>query len=58
MGRLGPARVVHPLTARRAARQGGTIMLETIVLLLSVAMCALILVAFWGLDLLRFRRRH
>jgi hypothetical protein len=33
-----------------------SIMLEAIVLLLSVATCALILLAFWGLDLLRMRR--
>ena len=30
-------------------------MLEAIVLLLSLATCALILIAFWGLDLLRIR---
>jgi hypothetical protein len=41
--------------ACRAARHGRdeSIMLEAIVLLLSLATCALILVAFWGLDLLR-----
>jgi hypothetical protein len=33
-------------------------MLEAIVLLLSVATCALILLAFWGLDLLRVRKRR
>ena len=47
------------LTAPRGARYGRdeSIMLEAIVLLLSLATCALILVAFWGLDLLRIRRR-
>jgi hypothetical protein len=41
----------HPL------RHGGddSIMLEAVVLLLSLATCALILIAFWGLDLLRIR---
>jgi len=33
-------------------------MLEAIVLLLSLATCALILIAFWGLDLLRGRSRR
>jgi hypothetical protein len=33
-------------------------MLEAIVLLLSVATCALIFLAFWGLDLLRIRKRR
>jgi hypothetical protein len=32
-------------------------MLEAIVLLLGVSTCALILIAFWGLDLLGMRRR-
>ena len=44
----------HPL--RRAGDDSD--MLEPVVLLLSVATCALILLAFWGLDLLRFRRRR
>ena len=35
-----------------------SIMLEAIVLLLSVTTCALVLIAFWGLDLLRMRRRR
>jgi len=35
-----------------------SIMLEAIVLLLSLAACALILIAFWRLDILRIRRRH
>jgi len=30
---------------------------ETIVLLLSVATCGLVLIAFWGIDLLRSRPR-
>jgi hypothetical protein len=33
-------------------------MLEAIVLLLGVSTCALILIAFWGLDLLGMRRRR
>ena len=33
-------------------------MLEAIVLLLAVSTCALILIAFWGLDLLGMRRRR
>jgi hypothetical protein len=33
-------------------------MLEAIVLLLSLATCALILIAFWGVDLLRIRSRR
>lgn len=32
-------------------------MLEAIVFLLALTTCALILIAFWGLDLLRVRRR-
>jgi hypothetical protein len=35
-----------------------SIMLEAIVLVLSLATCALILIAFWGLDLLRIRSRR
>jgi len=35
-----------------------SIMLEAIVLLLSLATCALILIAFWGLGLLRIRSRR
>jgi len=35
-----------------------SIMLEAIVLLLGVSTCALILIAFWGLDLLGMRRRR
>jgi hypothetical protein len=35
-----------------------SIMLEAIVLLLGVGTCALILIAFWGLDLLGMRRRR
>jgi hypothetical protein len=35
-----------------------SVMLEAIVLLLSLATCALILIAFWGLDLLRSRSRR
>jgi hypothetical protein len=35
-----------------------SIMLEAIVLLLAVSTCALILIAFWGLDLLGMRRRR
>jgi hypothetical protein len=37
-----------------------SIMLESITLLLGLAACALILIAFWGLDVLgmRSRRRH
>lgn len=52
---VGPARVVHLLTARRAARARGSGMLEPIVLLLGVAACALILLAFLGRGLLRAR---
>jgi hypothetical protein len=33
-------------------------MLEAIVVLLALATCALILIAFWGLDLLGMRRRR
>jgi hypothetical protein len=33
-------------------------MLEAIVLLLSLTTCALILIAFWGLDLLHMRSRR
>jgi hypothetical protein len=32
-------------------------MLEVIVILLGVSTCALLLTAFWGLDLLGMRRR-
>jgi hypothetical protein len=32
-------------------------MLEAIVVLLALATCALIIIAFWGLDLLGMRRR-
>jgi len=52
------------MTKSRRARilcgTGGddSIMLEAIVLLLSLATCALILIAFWGLDLLRIRSRR
>jgi len=51
--------VSSQLTAPQGDRYGRdeSIMLEAIVLLLSLATCALILVAFWGLDLLRIRRR-
>jgi hypothetical protein len=52
------------MTKSRCARilrgTGGddSVMLEAIVLLLSLATCALILIAFWGLDLLRSRSRR
>lgn len=36
----------------------GFFMLEAIVLLLALASCALILVSFWGLDLLRMHFRR
>jgi len=43
--------------AHRLRRDGDdSIMLEATVLLLSIATCALILVAFWGLDMLGRRR--
>ena len=43
--------------AHRLRRDGDdSIMLEAIVLLLSLATCALIMVAFWGLDMLGRRR--
>jgi hypothetical protein len=47
-------------TRAHAVRTGGddSIMLEAIVLLLSLATCALILIAFWGLDLLRIQSRR
>ena len=54
----------YPVTKSAPARMlcgtGGddSIMLEAIVLLLILATCALILIAFWGLDLLRSRSRR
>ena len=33
-------------------------MLEAIVVLLALATCALIIIAFWGLDLLKIRGRR
>jgi hypothetical protein len=51
------------MTISRQARmllrhqRSDSIMLEAIVLLLGVSTCALILIAFWGLDLLGMRRR-
>jgi hypothetical protein len=39
-------------------QRSDSIMLEAIVLLLGVSTCALILIAFWGLDLLGMRRRR
>jgi hypothetical protein len=54
--------VTKSAPAGYALRTGGddSIMLEAIMLLLGVAACALILIAFWGLDVLgiRSRRRH
>ena len=46
--------------ARMLCGTGGddSIMLEAIMLLLGLAACALILIAFWGLDLLGMRRRR
>jgi hypothetical protein len=51
------------MTISRQARmlsrhQRSESMLESIVLLLALATCALILIAFWGLDLLGMRRRR
>jgi hypothetical protein len=52
------------MTISRQARmllhhqRSDSIMLEAIVLLLGVSTCALILIAFWGLDLLGMRRRR
>jgi hypothetical protein len=39
-------------------QRSDSVMLEAIVLLLGVSTCALILIAFWGLDLLGMRRRR
>jgi hypothetical protein len=41
-----------------AFRTGGddSIMLEAIVALLAIATCALVLIAFWGVDLLSMQR--
>jgi len=48
-----------PMRAHRLRRGANdSIMLEAIVLLLSLATCALILIAFWGLGVLRVRRRR
>ena len=44
-------------TGAHALQRSDSIMLEAIVLLLGVSTCALILIAFWGLDLLGMRRR-
>ena len=47
-------------TRVHVVRTGGddSVMLEAIVLLLSLATCALILITFWGLDLLRIQSRR
>jgi hypothetical protein len=39
-------------------QRSDSVMLEAIVLLLAVSTCALILIAFWGLDLFGMRRRR
>jgi hypothetical protein len=39
-------------------QRSDSVMLEAIVLLLGVSTCALILIAFWGLDLFGMRRRR
>ena len=44
--------------ARMLLQRSDSIMLEAIVLLLGVSTCALILIAFWGLDLRGMRRRR
>jgi hypothetical protein len=39
-------------------QRSDSVMLEAIVLLLAVSTCALILIAFWGLDLFGMHRRR
>jgi hypothetical protein len=68
---VGPGKWFRPAVGRnsmmtilRRARmllphqRSDSIMLEAIVLLLAVSTCALILIAFWGLDLLGMGRRR
>jgi hypothetical protein len=60
-GMVGARRVSSTYSPRVGLQGTGgdvSVMLEAIVLLLSVATCALILLAFWGLDLLRIRKRR
>ena len=42
----------------RGREVDSAMMLEAILLLLVVAFCGLVLIAFWGLDLPVLRRRH
>jgi hypothetical protein len=51
--------VTKPAPARMLCGTGGddSTMLEAIMLLLGLAACALILIAFWGLDVFRIRSR-
>jgi len=62
--RFRPARIrIYSMTKPESAgnvsqHRRGFFMLEAIVLLLALASCALILVSFWGLDLLRMHFRR
>jgi hypothetical protein len=50
--------ISRPARMLLSHQRSDSIMLEAIVLLLGVSTCALIIIAFWGLDLRGMRRRR